>query len=329
MPPAIWLIDAGASRDPRFNLALEEHCLGRMPPRDTAFVCYVNTPAVIVGRNQNVFAEVDRAYVLRQRLPVIRRVSGGGAVYHDGGNLNFAFLSPGSPADVGRWSRWTDPIRAALAELGVTACLTPRHGLETEGLKFSGTAQYARAGRLLSHGTLLYASDLAALERALRRPPDLLEARGRPSVASPVTNLAHHIAPPMPLEAFRRHLVAHVARALGGLRRWRPGEGDWRAIRRLAEEKYGSWEWNVGRSPACRIRREVVWGAARGTWEITVEQGRVQAVDRAAAGPAGRRLARAAGAVQGRRFHPDDLAGALASLAGAQAPGLALCIYGG
>jgi hypothetical protein len=85
----------------------------------------------------------------------------------------------------------------------------------------------------------------------------------------------------------------------------------------------------VGRSPACRIRREVVWGAARGTWENTVVQGRVQAVAHTATGPAGRRLARAAGAVQGRRFHPDDLAGALASLAGSQAPGLALCIYGG
>jgi lipoate-protein ligase A len=321
MPPAAWWIDPGACRDPRVNLALEEYCLLHLDLRATFFFCYINTPAVIVGRNQNILAEVDRAYARRHDLPVIRRLSGGGAVYHDEGNLNFSYLSPGSPAEVGRWARWAAPVIEALAALGLRARLTPRHSLEVAGRKISGTAQYARGRRLLSHGTLLFASDLGAMEQALRRPADLLETRGRPSVADRVTNLADHLASPMSLEAFRGHLLAHVERSLGGWRPLRLTAGDWQAIRRLAAAKYGAWEWNAGRSPGCRIRRRVTRGRQTESVDLDIEGGIVRRAT------AGARLGGVA-AIQGRRYCPEDLAPALAAEFGSLAPGLALQLYG-
>jgi lipoate-protein ligase A len=321
MPSAAWLIDPGASRDPRVHLALEEYCLLRLDRQATLFICYVNSPAVIVGRNQNALAEVDRAYVRRRGLPVIRRMSGGGAVYHDGGNLNFSYLSPGSPKDVGRWARWAAPVIEALQALGVTARLNPRHDLEVGGRKISGTAQYARGRRLLSHGTLLFATDLTALERALHRPADVLETRGRASVIGQVTNLADHLFTPLSLEAFRAHLLAHVERSLGGWRPLRLKAGDWQAIRRLADAKYDAWEWNEGRSPGCRIRRRVSLGEETGIVDLEIDGGVVR---RVTAGPP----LVGVSAIQGRRYRPEDLAPALAAEFGGLAPGLALQLYG-
>ncbi len=179
------------STNPHYNLAVEEYLF--RSEREDVCMLWQNEPTVVIGKNQNAFAEVDLDALHADGVHLARRITGGGAVYHDLGNVNFSFLSAQSAQTGLDFAKFTAPILAALRSLGVDAELSGRNDLLLDGQKFSGNAQYSAGGRTLHHGTLLFDSDLTALSRYLRPDEEKLKGKGIKSVRSRVTNLAPHL----------------------------------------------------------------------------------------------------------------------------------------
>lgn len=195
------------SRDPYYNLACEEYLLRHRD--EDIFMLWQNEPTVVMGKNQNIYAEVDLDYTEARGIHVVRRITGGGAVYHDSGNVNYTFITSRDRAQVLDFAYFTEPIRKALANWGVKAELSGRNDLLVDGLKFSGNAQHATDKRILHHGTLLFDSDLSVLTSALKPAPEKLKSKGIASVRSRVTNL-RPLLPEMTVEEFIDGLAAFM-----------------------------------------------------------------------------------------------------------------------
>ncbi|MDR2899607.1 MAG: lipoate--protein ligase family protein, partial [Clostridiales bacterium] len=179
------------STDPAYNLALEEFLfLHRRPIRDVFFL-WQNEPTIVIGRHQNTFDEINREFVEANKVHVVRRNSGGGAVYHDLGNLNFSFLvddTDGNRDGGFRFDRFTQPVIRTLQQLGVDAENRGRNDIAIDGKKISGNAQFRNGGRLLHHGTILFDSNLENLSMALNFAPEKYVSRAVASIRSRVTN---------------------------------------------------------------------------------------------------------------------------------------------
>lgn len=264
--------------DPRVNLALEEHCLRHKEMTGDYLLFYVNEPSIIIGRNQNTIEEINAAYVRERGVHVVRRVSGGGAVYHDPGNLNFSFLTRYDRSFFHNFRKFTEPVIAALRTLGVRAELTGRNDIVVGERKISGNAQYASGTRMLSHGTLLLDSRLESVAEALNVKTDKIASKGLKSVRSRVANISEFLAEPVSMADFKARLVESIFAPFGGVREHLLGDEDWERVRELARKKYGSWEWNYGRSPAFDIQRVHRFPAGQIDARIDVVKGRIQAV---------------------------------------------------
>ncbi len=234
--------------DPYFNLAAEEYAMSAFD--DDCFMLWRNAPAIIVGRHQNTLAEINVEYVRAHSLPVVRRLSGGGAVFHDLGNLNFTFIAAADgPRNEVDFRRFTEPILDALRDLGINARFEGRNDLTIDGRKFSGNAEYVHGGRILHHGTLLFAARMADVAAALRPDPAKFADKAVKSVRSRVTNISEHLPHPMTVLEFRDCLMEHVMATAPAAQTYTFSEADRRAIARLRDEKYATWEWNYGHSP--------------------------------------------------------------------------------
>lgn len=228
--------------DPCWNLAAEEVLLNTST--DDIFMLWRNGPSVIVGRNQNTLSEIDHAFVSAHNIPVVRRLTGGGAVFHDLGNVNFTHMAAGSGTI--DFARFTSPVVAALRQWGLPASLSGRNDILIDGLKVSGNAQTIKNNRVLHHGTLLYNADLSTLSDALRTRPDKYKGRSVASVASRVGNIAAFVDNPPPVEDFLQYLRRFLTEQLQAvLRAFTPEETE--AIDTLRREKYATDEWNFGR----------------------------------------------------------------------------------
>lgn len=153
-------IDNQKNYDPRINLAIEEYALKHLDINETYLLFYINEPSIIIGKNQNTIEEINTKYVEDQQIHVVRRLSGGGAVYHDKGNLNFSFITKDDGNSFHNFKKFTEPVVEALKKLGVNAELSGRNDLMAEGRKISGNAQFSTKGRMFSHGTLLFDSEI-------------------------------------------------------------------------------------------------------------------------------------------------------------------------
>ena len=229
--------------DPRWNLAVEEYLLTQR--REPFFRLWQNADSVIIGRHQNAYAEIDLDYVRAHDIPVVRRMTGGGAVFHDLGNVNYSFFDL-------KERRFTDVILEALRELGLEGRCEGRNDLTLEGRKFSGTAICRHGGRVLEHGTLLFNASYERLSAALRPRPEKFAGKAVQSVRSRVTNLAEHLSKPMDVQGFMDFLVRQIDGALGCVPYTFTPE-DLTAIARLREERFGNPAWNFGASPAYRF----------------------------------------------------------------------------
>ena len=249
----------GQSHDPAYNLALEEYLYRSVNEGHPGyFLLWQNAPSIIVGRFQNTAQEVNRPFVEERGIHVVRRISGGGAVYHDLGNVNYSFIVPndeGIPFDFARHAR---PVIDALAKLGVEAESGGRNDLLIDGRKFSGSAQHMDRRRLLHHGTLLFDSDLSILEQALSVDEEKFTSKGFKSVRSRVTNILPMLPEPISVEEF----IDALRGALSGTDTSSLDEAQLSEIRRLRDEKYATWEWNWGASPEFTERkaRRFPWG---------------------------------------------------------------------
>ena len=235
--------------DPAFNLALEEYVFESLSKDYNYFILWQNASTVVVGRHQNTFNEVDEAFIRENNITVVRRLSGGGAVYHDLGNLNFTFIqdAAGKEPDLGLFCR---PVAQAIRTLGAEAEVNGRNDITVNGMKFSGNAQYVKYGRVMHHGTLLFDSQLEVAAKALRPDPEKIKAKGVASVRSRITNLKPLLPEETTLEIFREALLKALFEK-EQMEVYSLTHADLTAIAALKEERYGTWAWNWGASPAC------------------------------------------------------------------------------
>ena len=176
-----------STHDPYYNLAVEEYLF--QTAEDEVFMLWQNEPTVVIGKNQNAYAEVELDVLRERGIHLARRITGGGAVYHDLGNVNYTFIAKSGQQGID-FAHFTAPILRALAELGIRAELSGRNDLLVDGRKFSGNAQYSANGKTLHHGTLLFDSDLTVLSDVLRPDEEKIRSKAVRSVRSRVTNLA-------------------------------------------------------------------------------------------------------------------------------------------
>jgi lipoate-protein ligase A len=230
-----------------FNLASEEYILDSFA--DDVFLLYINAPSIIVGCHQNTLAEINHEYVKEHSIPVVRRLTGGGTVFHDLGNLNFSFIVRDDADHIRSFAKYTAPVLAALRDLGVDARLEGRNDLTIGGLKFSGNAKASIRGKTIQHGTILFSSRIADLSQALKANPLKFNDKAVKSVRARVTNVSDHLRHPISLEEFI--LLIHKQ-----VRLLYPEAGDYafsrqdeEAIRALVDAKYDTWDWNFGSSP--------------------------------------------------------------------------------
>lgn len=240
------------STDPAFNLAAEEWLLTK--DDEEIFMLWRNEPAVIVGRNQNTLAEIDESFTRERSIPVIRRLSGGGAVFHDLGNINFTFIRNSSPCEGLDFKYFTAPIQEALRDMGIDCNFSGRNDLLIEGRKFSGNAQHFHKKRLLHHGTLLFSSEMADLSGALRVDPEKYRDKAVKSVRSRVTNISSHLPEPMEVTEFISYLLNFVSKGTAP-EQWELTAKEREEIESLAQKRYRTWKWNFGSSPAYNFRR--------------------------------------------------------------------------
>jgi lipoate-protein ligase A len=263
MPPVRCILNTRTQ--PAFNLALEEWLLRNA--RQDLFMLWRNAPAVIVGRHQNTTAEIDPDFVRLRGIAVVRRITGGGAVFHDLGNVNFSFVSIGHGGGGMDFRRFTAPVLEALRGMGVDCSFDGRNDLVIEGRKFSGNAQHVEGGRVLHHGTLLFDPHLEDLAGALRASPLKFQGKAVKSLSARVTMLKRHL-PHLDAEGFMRLFMERMTRILSGARRDAEKEEE-AAAGELARSKYENWDWNFGVSPAYAFSRRA--RVAAGTLEVRLD----------------------------------------------------------
>ena len=244
------------SFDPHFNLALEQYVFDNLDKNENYFMLWQNDNAIIVGKHQNTVAEINAEYTKENNIKVVRRLSGGGAVYHDLGNLNFTFIvSAGGGYEQFNFSDFCKPIIELLNSLGVNAVLNGRNDMSIEGKKFSGNSQYAKRGRIMHHGTIMFDSDLDIVGNSLVVSKDKIQSKGVTSIRSRVTNIKPHMQTDVSIEEFKRLLVNHVFKG-AEVPQYHLTEEDIKKIEALASEKYRTWDWNYGSSPKYSVIKE-------------------------------------------------------------------------
>jgi lipoate-protein ligase A len=270
-------IDNHGITDARVNLALEEHVLREKVTGEDYVLFYINAPAIIIGRNQNTIEEIDPDVVAERGITVVRRISGGGAVYHDLGNLNFSFMTPAVHGRFARYDHFTRPVIATLRELGVPAELGGRNDILADGRKISGNAQFATPGRMFSHGTLLHDSNLDDVTAALRPKPGKVESKGVKSIRSRVANISEFVREPITVEELRERILEGIfgTRDRARIPSLEITDADWAAVHSLVERKYGAWSWNYGEDPPSNVRRSRRFPAGELDVRIDVQQGSI------------------------------------------------------
>lgn len=234
------------SQDPFYNLSFEEYVL-RNRKEGNILILWQNANTVVIGQNQNAEAEINRSFVEAHGIRVVRRGSGGGAVYHDLGNLNYSFITDAGEAERLTLERFTRPIVEALKGLGLNAEASGRNDILVDGKKVSGTAQRLVSGRILHHGTLLFDSDPEMVAGALRVDPSKFQSKSSKSVRSRIGTIRSALKTDLELPAFWSYLKE--ALAPGGLVETTLTPGELAEIQTLRDTKYATWEWNFGRSP--------------------------------------------------------------------------------
>lgn len=248
-------IDNEGITDPRINLAIEEYAIRNFTDPHDYLLFYINEPSIIIGRHQNTLEQVNQDYVEKKHIHVVRRISGGGAVYHDFGNLNFSFITDYNSKKLNNFKQFTAPIIKILNEMGVPAEMKGRNDIEAGGKKISGNAQFSSVKRMFSHGTLLLNCDLSEVTKALTVKMTKIKSKGHKSARARVANISEFLAEPLTTEAFRDKILKGLYKDNPNFETYKLTKEDWDKINQLVKEKYDNWDWNYGRSPKFDIQR--------------------------------------------------------------------------
>ena len=239
--------------DPHYNMSFDEYCLEQFPSDETVFYLWRNAPSVIIGRNQNAYAEVSLPYLEANGIVLARRVTGGGAVYHDRQNLNYTIV--GRSRDLDRdYPGYLHLVLDALRSLGVPAEMNGRNDITVEGRKVSGYAKRVYKDRLMVHGTLMYDVDIEKLTMALSTPGSKLDAAGIASVRSRVANLKDYLPQFSDVVAFKDALERILSRDYTDPQLFLTAEQE-AEILEICRSKFSTWEWNFGQSPKAQFRK--------------------------------------------------------------------------
>ena len=272
------------NNDPRVNLAIETYLLTEMPLDEPILLFYINEPSIIIGRNQNTIEEINKEYVDEHGIHVVRRLSGGGAVYHDHGNLNFSFIMPDDGNSFRDFAKVTQPIIQALHDLGVEGAeLKGRNDLVINDMKFSGNAMYATNGRMFAHGTLMFDSDIDEVVNTLKVRKDKIESKGIKSVRSRVTNIKPFLSEDkqeMTTEVFRQEILLKIfgVDSIDQVKTYELTDQDWAAINKISEQYYRNWDWNYGKSPAFNLERRHRFPIGSIEMKMNVADGAIQEI---------------------------------------------------
>ncbi len=232
---------------PYINLATEEYLLRHT--QEDVFFLYTNSPSIIVGKHQNTLGEINYRYINENKLPIYRRLSGGGTVYHDFNNLNFCFIQTGKKGELVNFEQYSEPILLALKELGIEATFGKRHDIQIHGKKVSGNASHVYKNRVMHHGTLLFNSDLNILNKALKNNPLIIKDKAVKSVRSEVANISDFLKKPMLYSTFVEYIFNYLLKYYNNCEVLHLNNEAKQQIEAISADKYGTWEWNYGYSP--------------------------------------------------------------------------------
>jgi lipoate---protein ligase len=261
------------------NLALEEYSIRNSLADEDLLLFYVNSNAIIIGRNQNTIEEIDSDVVTAKQIQVVRRVSGGGAVYHDSGNLNFSFMTRDVNGRFNRYDTFNGPVLAVLHDLGIPAELSGRNDIVVEGRKISGNAQFAASDRMLSHGTLLVDSDVDQLVAALRPKPGKVESKGIKSIRSRVANINEFLTTPITAVELRERILEKIfgTRDRDHIPSVTMSDADWQGVADLRASRYANWDWNYGRNPGANVQRSQRFAGGEVDVRLDIQNNRIVA----------------------------------------------------
>lgn len=259
--------------NPRLNLALEEYALRNFDAQFDYLLFYINEPSIIIGRSQNTLEEINHEYIEKNNIHVVRRVSGGGAVYHDFGNLNFSFITNHDNKSLNNFKKFTAPVIKVLAKMGINAELKGRNDILVNEKKISGTAQFSTGKRMISHGTLLLNTNMDEVSNALQVKMSKIASKGHKSVRSRVANINDFLENPLKIKEFRTLLLKGLYEENEPFKTHHLTANEWKAVHQLKEEKYDMWDWNFGKSPKFNIQRSKRFPIGEIDIRIFVEKG--------------------------------------------------------
>ncbi len=259
---------------PSYGLAIEEHFLKNLDGQ--YIMIWGSESSVVVGKHQNALAEVDFPYVYKNNIPVIRRLSGGGTVFHGPGNINFSFILEGKPGTLVDFKKYTQPVISFLNSLGLPAVFEGKNDIRIRGLKVSGNAEHVYRNRVLHHGTLLYDADLKTLNASINARHGRYNDKGVKSVRSRVANVASFLGNAPGLNTFRKMLISYLEDHFNAGPALRLSEADLRTIKDLIDKKYSRWEWNYGYSPDYTFSGSAGGVEGEPSLELSVKRGVIE-----------------------------------------------------
>lgn len=263
----MFLIDNRNSTNPYVNLAIEEYLIRHADCNGKEYLLlYVNEPCIVLGKNQSIYKEVNFEYLRNGQVKLARRITGGGTVYQDFGNLSFSFISKFSDEKVNNYRYFNKPVVEALRKAAIEAEMDARNNILCKGKKISGNAQFTDRKNIISHGTLLLNANLAELRAALKENDFTVETRAVGSVRSSVMNISEITS------QFKTcaELAAYLAAELGAVEKYKFADSEWTAIEKLAAEKFNTFDWIYAKSPFTKVIKKEI--------ELEIENGTISSV---------------------------------------------------
>lgn len=267
------------STDPAYNIALEEFCFKELKQFDKIFILWINEPAIIVGKHQNTQAEINNRFVQENGIHVVRRITGGGAVYHDLNNLNYTIISNEEEGENDfDFKTFSQPVIETLAELGAQAEFSGRNDITIDGKKICGNAQAYVGNRVMHHGCLLFDTDLSVLAKALEVTKETVDFKGVKSVRSRVDNILPNLPVKITVHEFADKILSQMKRKFPEMKEYHFSENEKNEIEKARQEKFANWEWTYGHNPVAEVVRKKRYSAGRIQVFLNIGNGRIKAI---------------------------------------------------